>query len=181
MNVHTFHTAVMRRLLTWASLGLALIGGSPPPVWAQAAPLPDHVRAITVADFEAVLARPSDTLVVYNFWATWCRPCVAELPHFQRLHDTYRDRGLQVVLVSLDFAENWPDDVLRTLQAKGIEAPVRFLTDGLRDNAWRDRLHPDWAGSIPATLLVRTPDLFAFREQDFTYEDLEAWVLPYLR
>ena len=52
---------------------------------------------------EPYLRRSSDTLYVVNFWATWCKPCVAELPHFEELYEKYKDQKVKVLLVSLDF------------------------------------------------------------------------------
>lgn len=45
-------------------------------------------------------------VVLVNFWATWCMPCAAELPHLQRLYETYRDQGFVVLAISMDGPES---------------------------------------------------------------------------
>ena len=115
----------------------------------------------------------SDTTVVYNFWATWCRPCVAEMPYFQRLDSLYADRPFKLVFVSLDF----PDQKARLeafVARRGIQAEVLHL-DEADQNTMIDGISPDWSGALPATLIVG-PQGRAFKEQSFTYQELSTWV-----
>lgn len=56
---------------------------------------------------EPLLNTESDTIYVVNFWATWCAPCVEELPHFETLNRQYDDRSIEVILVSLDFPNKY--------------------------------------------------------------------------
>jgi len=115
----------------------------------------------------------TDTTVVYNFWATWCRPCVAEMPYFQRLDSLYADRPFKLVFVSLDF----PDQKARLeafVDRKGIQAEVLHL-DEADQHTMINGISPDWSGALPATLIVG-PTGRAFKEQSFTYQELSAWV-----
>ncbi len=59
---------------------------------------------------EAFLERVSnpDTLYIVNFWATWCIPCVKELPAFDIIHDLYKGQPVKVLLMSFDFKEQYP-------------------------------------------------------------------------
>ena len=61
-------------------------------------------------------------VVLLNFWATWCPPCLEELPHFQALHEAYKDQGLSVVGVSMDQAGS--DYVRNFSTERGITYPV---------------------------------------------------------
>ena len=54
-------------------------------------------------NFKAFLEAENDTTYVVNFWATWCKPCVAELPYFEELYQNYKDQKVKLILVSLDF------------------------------------------------------------------------------
>src|SRR5688572_595506 len=53
--------------------------------------------------FKPFLNADNDTTYIVNFWATWCKPCVEELPHFEQLYQEYKDKKVRLILVSLDF------------------------------------------------------------------------------
>ncbi|MEK7258102.1 MAG: TlpA family protein disulfide reductase, partial [Bacteroidota bacterium] len=57
----------------------------------------------TFADFEPLLHLENDTTYVLNFWATWCKPCLAEMPFFLQLHEAYKNQPVKILLVSMDF------------------------------------------------------------------------------
>jgi peroxiredoxin len=61
--------------------------------------------------------------VLVNFWATWCNPCVAEMPALERLHQTLKDKGFLVVAVSVDTAQQKPK-VVDFVREKGLTFPV---------------------------------------------------------
>ena len=46
-----------------------------------------------------------EKVILVDFWATWCVPCVKELPHFQRFHETYADKGLLILAITVDGPE----------------------------------------------------------------------------
>jgi len=62
-------------------------------------------------DMEPLLRLQNDTTYVVNFWATWCKPCIKEIPYFKELDSTYKDQKFKLLLVSLDFPKdvklNW--------------------------------------------------------------------------
>ncbi|MBT8397214.1 MAG: TlpA family protein disulfide reductase [Gemmatimonadetes bacterium] len=66
-------------------------------------------------------------VVLVNAWATWCRPCVIEMPAFQRVYDDYRDQGFLVLGVSRDRGD--PSVVSEFLTRKGISYPVAMAMD----------------------------------------------------
>ncbi len=62
------------------------------------------VHEVTLEQLQEKVIRPAnDTLYVVNFWATWCKPCVAELPYFEEAGEKYKSEKIKVLLVSLDF------------------------------------------------------------------------------
>ena len=62
-----------------------------------------EIPFIKTAQLEQWLNADTDTVYVLNFWATWCGPCVAELPEFEKLNEKYAAQKVKVVLISTDF------------------------------------------------------------------------------
>ena len=121
---------------------------------------------------KAVLSDKNTTYVV-NFWATWCAPCVKELPHFEKLNS--ENKNIKVVLVSLDFKNQYESKLLPFLRSKRIISEVVLLTD--KDyNTWLPTVDKDWSGSIPATLIIKNGKK-VFAERIFSsYEELSEYV-----
>ena len=103
------------------------------------------------ATLEKEILSDKNTIYVVNFWATWCAPCVKELPHFEKLNS--ENKNIKVVLVSLDFKDQFESKLLPFLKKKSIKSEVVLLTD--KDyNTWLPIVNKDWSGSIPATLII---------------------------
>lgn len=118
----------------------------------------------------------SDTVYVLNFWATWCGPCVAELPEFEKLNQNYKDKNVQVVLINTDFKRNLETDVKSFVKKNNLQSRVVFLNEP-RANNYINLVNPDWSGAIPATLIIANNKSYQrFFEQKLSYEELEAAV-----
>jgi thiol-disulfide isomerase/thioredoxin len=114
-----------------------------------------------------------DTLYVVNFWATWCPPCVAELPEFNRADTAWGGKPVKILLVSLDFPEAWPAKLSEFLKKKQIRSEVLWL-DETDANTFIPQVSVHWSGSIPATLIsCKATHTREFKESkiDFTYLD----------
>ena len=112
-----------------------------------------------------------DTLYVVNFWATWCPPCVAELPEFNRADTAWAGKAVKIILVSLDFPESWPVKLNEFLTKKQIHPEVVWL-DETDANIFIPPVSPHWSGSIPATLIsCKATHTREFKESkiDFIY------------
>ena len=96
----------------------------------------------------------SDTTYVVNFWATWCKPCVAELPEFEKLHQTHKDKKIKVILVSMDFKEELDKRVKEFLEKNKYTCEI-VLLDEINGNDFINKISEKWSGAIPATLIVR--------------------------
>ncbi len=94
-----------------------------------------------------------DTLYVINFWATWCAPCVQELPVFNKLKARYAEKPVKVLLVSLDFKEDYPMKLGVFQQRKKMTPDVIWLTD-TNPNVFIPKVDNAWQGSIPATIII---------------------------
>lgn len=123
----------------------------------------------------------NDTIYVLNFWATWCGPCVAELPEFEKLHEKYADQKVKVVLVSTDFKRDLEPRVKPFVARKNLKSQIAFM-DETNPNNWIDLVSPDWEGSIPATLIVSKRKGYAhFFEKQLSWEELESAVQAALK
>lgn len=123
-------------------------------------------------DLEAIFQEEGETLYVINFWATWCRPCVAELPFFDEVQEKYADQNVKVLLVSLDFADDMDSRVMPFLERRGPSSEV-LLLDEVNANTWIDRVASEWSGAIPATIFIhKSKEIREFHEGDFSQEEL---------
>ncbi len=135
-----------------------------------------EVEVVDFETFQAQLEAESDTLVVYNFWATWCRPCVKEIPYFERLNQEYASKKVKVVFVSLDFPDQLHTLVIPFVKKKGMKSKVQLL-NAPKQNKWMHKVSRKWSGSIPASLInMPSRKIYDFKERTFTYEELSAWV-----
>lgn len=123
------------------------------------------------------LSTQSDTVFVVNFWATWCGPCVAELPHFEKLQEQNKDQKFKLLLVSLDNKNVVATKVTPFIQKKNLTAEVVVLAE--KDpNKWVDKVDESWTGSIPATLIFNNSQKAFYEKQFESFEELKAAFTP---
>lgn len=118
--------------------------------------------------FKNRVEQKNDTLYVVNFWATWCKPCVAELPYFQSMINLYKNQPVKVILVSQD-AKTKALPVSQFMQNFNFTAEFFILSAG-NPNIWIDQIEPKWSGIIPATVLYKNGIALDFHEGDFPSE-----------
>ncbi len=99
----------------------------------------------------AAMRAPGAKLTIVNVWATWCEPCVREMPGILRVAARRARDGVGLVLISADFSSR-KAAVLTQLDAWGYWGP-RYLKDG-DDDAFVNAISPDWGGALPVTLVV---------------------------
>lgn len=134
----------------------------------------------TFEEFSEVLERNEAQTYVVNFWATWCKPCVAELPYFDNLVNEYKNEDLQVILVSLDFKESLKKRLMPFLEKNNIKSEVVLLAD-TRTNEWIDKVDESWSGTIPATLIY-DQESYQFLEHEFeSYEELKNLIEQFIK
>jgi thiol-disulfide isomerase/thioredoxin len=112
-----------------------------------------QIPVIKVRELEELIATREKKILVLNFWATWCAPCVKELPYFEAVYQK-NDEQTKVVLINLDFADKI-EKVKSFVNRKKIQAPV-LLLDEIDYNSWIDKVDTSWQGAIPATLIINT-------------------------
>lgn len=111
----------------------------------------------------------SDTVYLVNFWATWCKPCVEELPAFLQLEQELKNKPFKLILVSLDFPQHIKTRVIPFIEKHHIKSEVVVLDDDA--NQWINLVNLDWDGSIPVTLIVKKKNQ-SFYNQLFEYDEL---------
>ena len=137
---------------------------------AQQAPI------IKFKDLNSLIQTKTDTTYVINFWATWCDPCVRELPSFLRLEKELANKKVKFHFVSLDFVRDYESQFLPFLSKHSMNNYV-YLLDEPDYNSWIDKVDPHWLGSIPTTVIIsHHPDSTFFNEGELSYESLSKIV-----
>ena len=113
---------------------------------------------------------------VINYWATWCGPCVKELPYFEQLLKAYSHDKTRVILVSLDFPKKVDSKLLPFLNKHNIQSEVVILDDP-KSNIWIDKVDLSWEGAIPVTIIYRGEKRVFWDGEFDTYEDLDKLFL----
>ncbi|GAB4091743.1 TlpA disulfide reductase family protein [Flaviaesturariibacter terrae] len=104
-----------------------------------------------IADLERYMDTTTAPTVI-NFWATFCKPCVAEIPYFQELAAKYPSNGVRLLLVSLDLPEDYKK-IGAFAQKRKITGPIVFLDESNAD-VFCPKVDQGWSGAIPGTLFL---------------------------
>ncbi|GCC50989.1 TlpA family protein disulfide reductase [Chryseotalea sanaruensis] len=120
-----------------------------------------------------MLQKKDGPIQVINFWATWCGPCVKELPMFEQVNTN--NTNVKVTLVSLDFADKL-DKVDAFIARKNMKSAV-LLLDDIDYNSWIDKVEKSWEGAIPATLIYNpTNGKRVFTQHELKEGELEKLI-----
>lgn len=131
---------------------------------------------MTFREFEPLLKRSDDTTYVINFWATWCKPCVAELPLFyEKLIPAVANQPVKVLLVSMDFPKDIPKKLIPFVAERKLEKHVVALAD-LDYNSWIDKVSTEWDGAIPFTLVYNKKGRAVKSGEMANYEELKQLI-----
>jgi len=131
-------------------------------------------------EMENLLADTTDSITVINFWATWCKPCVKEIPSFERARKFFVGKPVRFRYISLDFASD-KKTRLDPFISKNLSGAMVWLLDETDYNAWIEKVDPTWGGSIPVTLIVNNAKkIRIFVSDELTYDQIVQKVQPYL-
>ena len=139
-----------------------------------------EVKVVKFKELEQIMNSEKENLLVVNFWATWCKPCVKELPSFEEAHKNFKDKKVRLLLVSLDYPNELKKTLIPFLAKHNITAEV-VLLDAPNPNKWLDKISPDWSGTIPATLIIKPNGDRKFFEKEFSYEELSTTINEQLK
>ncbi len=128
------------------------------------------VKEVNYKQFKPYLNNQSDTVYVINFWATWCKPCIEELPHFMTVAQDMRHKPVKFIFVSLDFAKYKESKLIPFIKENVIDEEVLLLNDP-NSNFWINDINKEWSGAIPATIIYKKNQRNFFEGQ-VSYEEL---------
>ncbi len=110
------------------------------------------IRPVSVSTLDSLIRNESQPIVV-SFWATWCAPCINEIPWMEKAVEANKDKEVNLWLVSLNGPGFYPEKIRQFIREKGYKA--RFFW--LQDQELLERgnpLHPRWRGGLPANMFV---------------------------
>ncbi len=131
---------------------------------------PVAMEPIDVAAAAKLARNDTDQLLVVNLWATWCGPCVQELPELVTINRMYRGRPFRLVTISLDEADK-KDEALRILTENHVSSQ-NYLFQGDDKDALADALDKGWPGPIPHTVVIAPGGKVIYRKNG-AFEPLE--------
>ncbi len=135
-----------------------------------------EIKKWKVQDLEAAI-KNADKPTIINFWATFCKPCMEELPYFQETAKKYDSAGVQLILVSLDLPQAYPKKISAFAAKNKIKAPIAFL-DETNADLFCPRVDPNWSGAIPASLFINNKTGYKkFFEDQLSKEQVEKEII----
>lgn len=137
-----------------------------------------EVIPVDYEGLESYLNKKDENIYVINFWATWCKPCIEELPFFEELNKEYASDKVKVLLVSLDMPKQLETRLKPFVEENKLESQVILLNDPDQNN-WIPKIDPHWDGAIPATLIYNK-DKRMFYAKSFNHKELENTVKQFM-
>ncbi|MCX6318304.1 MAG: TlpA disulfide reductase family protein [Bacteroidetes bacterium] len=138
------------------------------------------IRRVKIKELETIIAESKHPLII-NMWATWCKPCVEEIPYFQQQAAAHKGDSVQLLLVSLDFKENYPAGIRSFIKKRKITSEVVWL-DETNADYFCPKIDSTWSGAIPATLFInRKTGYRKFAEDQLSEEELKKEIMALLQ
>lgn len=137
-----------------------------------------EVRKVKVTELETII-KESKTPMIVTFWATFCKPCMQEIPYFQSAVARHKKDGVKLLLVSLDLHEDYGK--IRPVAVKrNFTAPIVWLNETNADY-FCPKVDTSWSGSLPATLFINNKTGYRkFYEEQIKEEKLEKEIMAIL-
>ena len=138
------------------------------------------IRRVKIAELDQLIRQTTHPVIV-NFWATWCKPCVEELPSLIREMKAHKEDSLQLILVSLDDKETYPAKLKTFIQERNYEGSFLWL-DETNADLFCPVIDTAWSGAIPATLFLHKKNNYRmFVESKLSYESIKQLLNEMLR
>jgi peroxiredoxin len=113
---------------------------------------PVKLDLIDVPELKKLARNDTKNLILINAWATWCGPCIAEMPEFVTMNRMYRGRPFRLITLSLDAPEK-KDAALKVLTENHVSA-TNYLVNSTDKDAIAEAVDKDWPGPLPYTVLI---------------------------
>jgi thiol-disulfide isomerase/thioredoxin len=114
----------------------------------------EQAKIVKLPELQELITSKGDNIKVINFWATWCAPCVKEMPLFEKLGQERKDVKVTLVSMDLDLDPD-PDKVHKFVARKKLQSQVLILDE--RDpNSYIEQIEKSWSGALPATIIVNS-------------------------
>ncbi|MEO6730991.1 MAG: TlpA disulfide reductase family protein [Ferruginibacter sp.] len=127
-----------------------------------------------IAEVKSYYSKKTDAVYVINFWATFCKPCIAEIPYLQSISKKYESKKVKLLLVSLDLPVFFPDKIRSFAKKNNFTADIAWLNESDADY-FCPVIDKKWSGSIPATLFVNAATGYKmFVENEMSNEQFES-------
>jgi thiol-disulfide isomerase/thioredoxin len=131
-----------------------------------------QVKSVKITDLENTI-KESKTPLIVNFWATFCVPCLQEIPYFQEITEQYKSKNVSLVFVSLDMKEAYPVKVNEMAKRLKLVYPVVWLNETNADY-FCPKVDTTWSGGMPSSLFVNNATGYhKFFEEPLSREKLE--------
>lgn len=162
-----FESYIMRALFTLIVLAVGMNATA------------QQAEIIKLGQLQELLQAKTEHIKVINFWATWCAPCIKELPLFEKLGQERSDVKITLVSMDLDLDPN-PEKVHKFVARKKLQSQVLILDE--RDpNSWIDQIDKNWSGALPATIIINgKTGQRKFVEKELHEGDLEKLIAELL-
>lgn len=135
-----------------------------------------ELKRVDFDELQSIVKKNDSTLYVVNFWATWCKPCIDELPGFMEVNRQNADNpNFKMILVSLDH-KNRLNTVKKFVLRQNIQTAVYLLDESRPLVEWMQLVDENWRGAIPATVFYKNGEKIFFHQMSMTQYELEDMV-----
>lgn len=131
-------------------------------IWASVQPIQaQDLIGLNSEKLQSLLTKGGDTVYVVHFWATWCKPCVEELPEFEQLQQTFSHQSVRFIYISCDFPKQIKTKLLPFLR-KYPWMQTNFWINEHDPERWVGLVDAAWSGALPATCIIQGSHSFRY-------------------
>jgi len=110
------------------------------------------IQTVQASELIALVRRARGEVLVVNFWATWCPPCITEMPELVKFYEQYSEKGVRFASVSVDHPDTVEERVKPLLRELKIPFPIYVFAE-TSPESFADAFDLDWTGGLPATFV----------------------------